>query len=244
MLFGTKFSRIRAELARTDVTTSDKLLLVTQRTLDVTGLEPRVAVSRRVIVEIRSPPKPFRGMRDLVVRRGTVRDLDALTTIDDTPPQLVRDRLARGELAYVGEVDGDILCHTWFHPGPLPFDEDRSSCTSWGLDDDTYWSFNGASRADARASGVFVKLFQEALRDVFEVHGAKRVQGFILARNRQSLIMHERLGFTILGSLFTAAVGPLKWLQWTAGSTRRQWLLGRHEPEPLSFPPPPAPPAS
>ena len=65
-------------------------MLVTQRILDRTGLEPRVTVSRRVIVETRSPPKPFRGMRDLVVRRGSERDVAALSTIDDTDPQLVR----------------------------------------------------------------------------------------------------------------------------------------------------------
>jgi hypothetical protein len=238
MLFGSRFTQIRAELARPDRSVADKALLVTQRILDRTGLEPRVTVSRRVIVEIRSPPKPFRGMRDLVVRRGAEGDVDALSTIDDTEPQLVRDRLARGELAYVGAVDGEILCHTWFHAGPAPFEEDRSSCTGWALDDVTYWSFNGASRADARSSGVFVKLFQEALRDVFEGHGAKRVQGFILDRNQQSITMHERMGFTILGTLFTAAVGPMKWLRWTSGETSRQWLLARDEVQPLAFPPP------
>jgi hypothetical protein len=233
MLFG----QLRAELARTDRSVADKALLVTQRILDRTGLEPRVTVSRRVIVETRSPPNPFRGMRDLLVRRGSARDVDALSTIDDTDPQLVRDRLARGELAYVGEVDGEVLCHTWFHAGPAPFDEDRASCTGWALDDATYWSFNGASRADARTSGVFVKLFQEALRDVFEGHGAKRVQGFILDRNRQSIVMHERMGFTILGTLFTAAVGPLKWLRWTSGGKSRQWVLARNDQQPLAFPP-------
>jgi L-amino acid N-acyltransferase YncA len=90
---------------------------------------------------------------------------------------------------------------------------------------------------DARASGVFVKLFQEALRDVFEVQGAKRVQGFIRDTNDRSLTMHERMGFSTLGAMVTVAVGGVKWLHWRGGGRTRQWLLPRNSVRALSLPP-------
>ena len=140
-------------------------------------------------------------------------------------------------MVYVAELDGEVLCATWFHPGPTPFDGDRTQCVDWAIDAQTYWSFKGASRPDVRESGLFVKLFQEALRDVFEVHGARRVQGYIYDDNAQSLIMHERMGFQVLGSFLSVAIGRVKWVRWEGGGKHRQWLLPRASSTALSLPP-------
>jgi hypothetical protein len=236
---------LRDELARTDNPKADKLLRIAQRGVGSLGLAPAVSVTRRMIVHLDQPPKAFRGMRDLVVRRGgdSAPDIAALASIDATPEPLVRARLARGDLAYVAQLGDDganILGHTWFHGGPTPFDEDQQSCARWALDPATFWSFNGAARLDARASGVFVKLFQNALREMFEVHGARAIQGFIHDTNHASLTMHERMGWRVLGSIVCVAVPGAKWLRWDGAApdhARRQWLVRRDSDLALSLPP-------
>jgi hypothetical protein len=233
------WSGLRDELARTDNRPIDKVLRIAQRGVGSFGLAPAISVTRRMIVELDQPPKAFRGMRDLVVRRGSERagDVAALAAIDDTPQPLVRARLARGDLAYVAQLGDDLLGHTWFHGGPTPFDEDQRSCARWALPAATFWSFNGAARIDARSSGVFVKLFQNALREMFEVHGARAIQGFIHDTNHASLTMHERMGWRVLGSIVAVAVPGAKWLRWDGGGTTKQWLVRRDSPLALSLPP-------
>ncbi|HLK90107.1 MAG TPA: hypothetical protein VKZ18_09435 [Polyangia bacterium] len=233
-----RFEHLTEELSRDDNSLGDKVLRIAQRGTVALGLSPRVSINRLMIVETSSPPKPFRGMRDVIVRRATERDVGVLCTIDDGDPARIRGWLARGDLAYVAELDGEVVCHTWFHPGPTPFEGDRAVCADWALDAGTFWSFKGASRADVRESGLFVKLFQEALREVFEVHGARRVQGFIAHTNHPSLIMHERLGFTIPGSFLAIGVGGLKWIRWDGGGRTRQWLLPRASSTAIPLPPP------
>ena len=232
-----KLAILSHEITRRDNDLPDKLLRISQRGVGMLGASPHVDVSRRLIFELTKAPKPFRGMKDLVIRRGTIDDLRPLSTIDHTDESLVRSRLARGELAYVGELDGEILCHTWFHPGPTPCDEDRDTGASWALDANTFWSYNGASKAEARMSGVFVKLFQNALHEVFEVHGASRVHGFIHDTNLPSIRMHERLGFTCLGALVVVAVPGFKWLRWDGSGTSRQWVVRRSRDFAIAFPP-------
>ena len=34
---------------------------------------------------------------------------------------LLRRRMDRGDLLYVGQLGGSLLCHSWFHRGPRPF---------------------------------------------------------------------------------------------------------------------------
>lgn len=237
MSLGSILAGLTHELRRSDNGPADKLLRIGQRGVGALGLGDNVRVTRRVIVELATPPKQFRGLRDLVVRRGSAADLDALATIDDTDPALVRARLARGDLAYVGELAGRVLCHTWFHRGPTSFDEDRAAAALWELDASTAWSFNGAACTDARTSGVFVKLFQTALGEMFEVHGMRRVQGYIHDTNHGSLAMHKRMGFTFLGTLVAVAVPGVKWLRWDGAGSTRQWVVRRAGDLALAFPP-------
>lgn len=232
-----KLANLSFELKRRDNDLPDKLLRISQRGVGMLRTSPHVDVSRRLIFELTKAPKPFRGMKDFVIRRGTERDVGPLSTIDATAEALVRSRLARGELAYVGELEGDVLCHTWFHPGPTPCEEDRDTGASWALDATTFWSYNGASKAEARSTGVFVKLFQNALHEIFEVHGARRVHGFIHDTNRASITMHERLGFTCLGALVVVAVPGFKWLRWDGSGRSRQWVVRRSRDFAIAFPP-------
>src|SRR4051812_43943260 len=104
MALTEKLAHLREELSRKDTTSLEKLVHVAQRGVVTVGLFPRVRISRRVIVETKMPPKPFRGMRDLIIRRGTEQDVAALSTIDDTPPELVRERLGRGDFVYLADL--------------------------------------------------------------------------------------------------------------------------------------------
>jgi hypothetical protein len=222
---------------RRDAPLAERLVHVGDRLTNALHLAPHVRVSRRIVFEITAAPPQFRGMRDLVVRRGDARDLRALATIDDTDPELVLERFARGDFAYVGQLGDAILCHTWFHRGPQPFSEDRYACADWALDADTFWSYNGAAAATARSSGVFVKLFQQALRELFTDHGAKRVQGFIHDTNRPSITLHERMGFQRLGTLSTVALPGVKLLRWEGDGITRHFLARRDGDFALHLPP-------
>jgi hypothetical protein len=228
---------VREELSRRDISPGEKLVHIADRATYTFRLSPHVAVSRRLMVQLTAPPQLFRGLRDLVVRKATLEDLQPLATIDDTDAALVRARFARADLAFVGESEGEVLCHTWFHRGPSPFEEDREVAAAWALDGSTFWSYNGAATVEARSSGVFVKVFQVALRELFLEHGASRVQGFILDTNRISLLMHERMGFAVLGSFSTVALPGVRWHRWAGDGTVRQWLEPRTGGDPLWLPP-------
>ena len=177
-------------------------------------------------------------MRDLEVRLGRDADAAAVCAVDCTPEDLYRSRLARGDMVYLGMLDGVVLCHTWFHPGPAPFDEERRMFTSWKVDAETFWSFHGVARPDVRSSGVFAKLFEVALREVFQTHRAERVQGFIHDSNQASRDMHRRLGFAELGVVTSFALPVRKWVRWQGGGKTRGWWLPSDGDHVLTLPPP------
>jgi hypothetical protein len=229
---------VMEELRRPGVTPGDRLFRITQRTLRSTRVAPHVDVNRCIIVDLTTPPKIARGFSDLVVRRGEERDLPALCTIDGTPNELARARLARGDLAYVGEIDRDLVCHTWVHRGPTPFDEERRMFALWEVGASAFWSYHGVALPEFRSSGVFAKLFQTVLRELFEIHGARRVQGFIHHTNEPSIAMHARLGFEVLGTVTAIASPTHKWVRWESPGIVRHWLLRRGSDFTLSFPPP------
>jgi hypothetical protein len=237
MSLARKLSELRQELTRPDISAADKALRVTQRGLWSTGLAPHLSALRCKIVEIKKPPNAVRGLSDLVIRRAEERDVRALSAVADGKASLFRARLGAGDLCFLGEVDGQILCYTWFHPGPEPFGEERNLFVPWGLASDTFWSYDAMSRVEARSSGIFVRVFHNALRDVFERHGAARVQGFIYHTNDASLTVHKRMGFEVLGELTSLALPGVKWLYWESPTAKRQWVLRRGSDFALSFPP-------
>src|SRR5438309_4739497 len=135
MTLARKFAGLARELKRPGVTTGDKLLRVAQGAVSSLGLSPGLSIRCCVIVEtVRPPAQTRRGLSDLNIRRGELRDLPALIAVDNRDPALFRARLERGDLVYLGEVGGDVLCHTWFHRGPTPFDEERSIYSRWAVD--------------------------------------------------------------------------------------------------------------
>jgi hypothetical protein len=225
------------ELRREGVSPGDRLLRLAQRTLRSTGLAPHVDVNRCVIIDLTAPPKVASGFSDLVVRRGEERDVPAVCAIDATPQALARARLARGDVVYVGEIDGALVCHTWFHRGPAPFDEERRLFAVWRLDASTFWSYHGVALPEYRTSGVYAKLLQVALRELFDNERASHVQGFIHHWNEPSIAMHARLGFSILGTVTAVALPTHKWLRWEGPGISRRWLLRRGSDFALSFPP-------
>jgi RimJ/RimL family protein N-acetyltransferase len=234
---GRRFAGVLEELRRPNVSSLDRLFRITQRTLRSAGIAPHVDVNRCAIVELTAPPKVTRGFSDLVVRRAEERDVTALCAVNETPPELARTRLARGDLAYIGQVENEVLCHTWFHPGPTPFDEERRIFAVWEVPASTFWSFHAVALPEYRSSGLVAKLFQLAIRELFEVHRARKVRGFIHHTNEPSLAMHARLGFEIIGTVTAIASPTHKWLRWECAGVSRQWLLRRGSDFILSFPP-------
>lgn len=222
---------------RDDESGADRAIRITGRALSVLGLSSHTYVSRRIAYELTSPPALLRGFRDLVIRLGGVEDAIAMSAINHTPTSLIHERLARGDAVFLGELDGRILCHSWFHPGPSPFDEHRPTYPSWRLAPDAYWSYDAATTAEARTSGVFVKVFQQALRVLFDDRRAGRVQCFVRHTNQNAILLHERLGFRRLGAITVVAAARVKWLCWTDPHGSRHWVIPRRRELVLPMPP-------
>jgi hypothetical protein len=228
---------LRRELARADLSRSDKAVLLSQHAVRLLRLEPRVTVGRLIFFELTTPPKIMRGLRDLVVRRAHEGDIAEVAQVEPTPPALVRERLQRGDLCYVGQLGGRVLCHAWFYRGEKPFAEDQGPYAAWDLAEGTYWSYAAAASAESRASGVFVKVFQTALAALFQEHGAERVQCTVRFANEGSLLMHERLGFRRLGAITAVTLPLLKWLRFDGMSQVQHWLVPRSQDLALPVPP-------
>jgi hypothetical protein len=222
-----KLQHAGREVLRKDVSASERAVRLGQRLVNAGHLDPHVSIKRNVIVELTTPPKEIRALRDLIVRRGGERDVESLATIDDTPPELVRARLARGDLAYLGLIGGKVVCKTWFHRGPAPFDEDRDAIVAWALAPSAFWSYNGAAAPDAMATGFFIKMFVVGLRELFEQEKATQILGYIRDNNAPSLALHDRLGFARAGTLITVNLPAVKWVHWRGRGGARQWLVRR-----------------
>ncbi len=232
-----KLTVLLSQLRRADYSVADKAVLVTQRVLSGVRLNEHLTVSRQVAYEVQAPPKVMRGLRDLVVRQGDLGDLDGICEVERTDPLLVRERFDRGDVVFVGQLGGQVLCHVWFHRGPHPFQEDQAIYASFELSRDCFWAYAAAATMEARASGVFVKVFQTALQDLFLNQGAQRVQCLVRHVNDRSVLLHERLGFRRVG-VFTGVLVPgLKWLHWDGPMESRTWVMLRTSELLLPIPP-------
>jgi hypothetical protein len=199
-------------------------------------LWPAVSIHHERFYELTSAPKQFRGLRDLQIRLGGPADTTALAALDATPPHRVAERFARGNLAYVCELDGRMLAHSWFHRGPAPFEEDSPLLPRFDVPADAFWSYNAYTLPEARTSGVFVKMFQTALRDLFVDRGATRVRCRVKIANVPSVALHERFGFAPLGNLIALSVPGARLLSWQGSGRDRRWIEPRRGPV-MAFPP-------
>ena len=225
----------RRQLARNDLPAADKAALFVERALARTGLHRVLVVGRHNIYELADPPRVPRGLRDLVVREATVADSAALASVTGASALLMRARLMRGDLAFVGTLDGRVLCHAFFHRGPEPFREDEGCLAPIALGADGWWSYDAAAVPDAQTSGVFVKVWTTALRELFE-RGAASVQSRVQRTNVRSMLMHERVGFHHLGTLLALATPFGRVLHWEAGATTVTRVAGWRS-APIAFPP-------
>jgi hypothetical protein len=179
-----------------------KLFRVMQRGTHSFRLAPAIIVERAVMVEARQQPKATR---------------------------LLEARLARGDLIYLGQLDEQVVCATCFHRGPTPFDEERAIFARWALEDDaTFWSYDAMAPVPMRALGVVAKLFEVALNEIFEMHGARQVRGFIYDWNQLSLLLHQRMGFSVIATMTAVGLPGVKWLRWESDGRSRQWVLRRN----------------
>jgi hypothetical protein len=236
-----RLGRFRHELARTDIDGRARALHIAKLSLDATGVSSLIGLSHERLYELTVAPKQFRGLRDLTVRVAGPADLTALAAVAHTPPELIRNRFAQGDFAYVGELDGRMLVHTWFHRGPEPFGEDQPLFPRWALPADMFWSYHAFTLPEARTSGVFVKVFQIALHDLFTLHGATRVRGLVRASNVASIKLHERTGFRLLGNIVAVAVPGARLVSWRGDGGTRSWLQRRDANATLVLPPAPTP---
>jgi hypothetical protein len=228
---------LRDQLARDDIDAPSRALHIAQRSLVAARLWPAVSISHERFYELTTAPRQFRGLRDLRIRLGTRDDAAAITALDGTPGWRIAERFARGNLVYVGEHDGRLLAHSWFHRGPEPFDEDRPLLPRWDVPADAFWSYNAFTVPEARASGVFVKLFQTALRELIVDRGAARVRCRVKAANVASISLHERFGFAPLGTLVVLSVPGARVLSWEGNGWTRRWIEPRDTAAVMALPP-------
>jgi RimJ/RimL family protein N-acetyltransferase len=232
-----KLDQLRAELARADLDRTTRALRVAELCLIAARMTPALAVVHERFFELTTPPPQFRGLRDLAVRVAGPADAAALAV--DTPRVLVDQRFARGDLAYLGELEGRILAYIWYHRGPEPFDDDAALLARWAVPADAFWGYNGFALPEARLSGVFVKVFQSALRDLLTTRGGKRVQCRVKAANARSITLHERSGFRALGTMTSFAVPGARLLSWQGDGGTRRWVTRRHDTTAIALPPEP-----
>ena len=235
--FLRKIDRLRTQLAREDIDAASRALHIAERSLMAAGLWPAVTISHERFYELTAAPRQFRGLRDLRIRLGTPDDTAAITALDGTPGWRIAERFGRGDLGYVGEHNGRLLAHSWFHRGPDPFDEDRPLLPRWDVPADAFWSYNAFTVPEARASGVFVKLFQTALRELIVDRGAARVRCRVKAANAASISLHERFGFVPLGTLIALSVPGARVLSWEGSGRTRRWIEPRDTTAVMALPP-------
>ena len=206
-----------------------KLFRVMQRGTHSFRLAPAIIVERAVMVEARQQPKATRALSDLAIRRAGSADVSAVAALDNRPVSLLEARLARGDLIYLGQLDEQVVCATCFHRGPTPFDEERAIFARWALEDDaTFWSYDAMAPVPMRALGGVAKLFEVALNEIFEMHGARQVRGFIYDWNQLSLLLHQRMGFSVIATMTAVGLPGVKWLRWESDGRSRQWVLRRN----------------
>ena len=224
---------VRAHLGSAAYTPLEKTFFVLEGSLALLGLSPKVALDINHVLELTTPPKLLRGLRDLVIRLATLADVEKLTTIDDISAQRVSERLERGDRCYVGESAGELLCMVWLHQGPDSFREDESTLGRWTLGADTVWSYHAMAAPAARQSGVFVKVFQRALIDSLAEPGVARILCRIKHTNLASLAVHERMGFRRVGRLISIRTPIGRWLRWQGDGSRT--LMSRFDAVDLDF---------
>jgi GNAT superfamily N-acetyltransferase len=230
-------ARLRSEWDRDDIDRTSRALRVAEMSLAAARLSPAISIGHERFYQLAAPPKQFRGLRDLAVRTAGLADAAALAGLDGTPQWRFAERFARGDLAYVCEHEGRLLAQSWFHRGPAPFDEDMPQFPRWDVPADTFWSYHAYTRPEARASGVFVKLFQTALRELLLDRGAARVRCRVKIANAPSVALHERLGFTEIGTLVALNVPGARVLSWRGSGRARSWVERRSGASVMALPP-------
>jgi RimJ/RimL family protein N-acetyltransferase len=235
--FVPKLERVRMELRRKDLDRVTQVLRLAELAVQAAGLEPHVALGHERIYELTEPPKPFRGLRDLVVRLATPSDMRQIVALTDTPAETIRARFKRGDLAYVGLLGDRLLAQSWFHRGPEPFVEDVPLFPRWHIESDTFWSYHAYTHPEAQKSGLFVKLFQVALHEHFTQRKAARIRCMVKASNLASVQLHERLKFRRLGDVTSFAVSGVRIVNWRDDGGSRRWFQLRDAGAIMRFPP-------
>lgn len=209
-------AQLRVQQVLGDAATSplEKSVAIAERALHFGGLDGALGVDLNHVLELTTAPRPFRGLRDLVVRTTTPEDGPQVMRIGELTPAFLAKRVERRDRCWVGESQGALLAMVWLHRGPSPFCEDADRLACFSVGNDTLWSYHAVAVPEARQSGVFVKVFQTALVDALQQPGITRVRCRIKYSNVASLKLHEALGFRRLGVLQSARMPLGRVLRW------------------------------
>ncbi len=219
-----RLETLRAQFTRPDISPADKAGFVAHRPLQISRAWPTFRLPRHALLELSEAPRAFRGRRDLVIRRGDPTDARALCTLNGSTVREVLTRFERGDLVFIGELDGRLLCHAWFHPGPAPFPDDEAP---WALEAGTFWSFDREADPEVAGSGVFPQVYQTGLRTLFANHGARRVWSAVCPAHAEAMRLHERLGFRRIGTITSFVVARWSLVRWSGRGMTAHWFARR-----------------
>jgi hypothetical protein len=132
--------------------------------------------------------------RAFVVRRAQKEDLPALQEYSGSP-ELVRDRLRRGDACFVTLVNDQISAAVWLAPGPNWYDEDWKELRCFfSVPAGVAWSYDGRGAKLGAWGGLMARLghFADEL-------GVAVIYTIIDYNNRPSIDGHRSLGYQRIG---------------------------------------------
>lgn len=137
-------------------------------------------------------PEPATGGSDRgapTVRWASPRDVEAICPLGRRSPAMLRERFARGDLALVVLVDGEIAGAQWYSRGPRSVD----GVFRVELADGELWSYDGLIAPHQRGRGLFSVLVREASRKLAREGYHRRLNAFDVP-NRRAAAGARRVG--------------------------------------------------
>lgn len=208
---------VKAQRIRSDVGLAGVLVRTLQRLPDqllhtqwyaVLESHPRPADRRAAIPEVET------------LRWAGPEDAAALATLTRSE-SVIRERLARGDMAILTEVGDRIVAHVFFRQGE--YDESNIQFT---IADDERWVYDGYVAEDMRGRRTHPRLVQCGV-DRLGDRGLVRAVSTIDHLNRSSLRASAARGARQIGSVLSLEVAgvTLSSVRWVG--ERRRWRLHR-----------------
>ncbi len=168
-------------------------------------------------------------------RRADADDVADLADLRGAPEAGIRERLDRGDRAYLVHDDGLLVGQIWYRAGSW-----REDDIEFSLADDERWGFDSFVRPTHRGRHIGPRLAVHALLDL-QAGGVRRVVSVIDHLNAASLHAAKRYGAQPLSSIITIAVPGLELVrERLQGAAHGAWT-GHPRDRPLVRRPPATP---